>query len=93
MEYEWDPGKAKEVEEKHGISFDEVVHLIGRGFLWKIVNNPSRKHKGQKAFLVCRERSIFMVPFENREHKCRLISAFYSKFFSEQYRRIENGQD
>ena len=85
MDYEWDPNKNQEIQEKHGISFDEVINLIGKGFLWKTVGNPSHKYKGQKILLVRKSRSIYMVPFENREGKCRLITAFYSKYFTEQY--------
>ena len=92
MDYEWDPDKDKEIQEKHGISFDEIINLIGRGFLWKILVNPSPKYKGQKIYLVRKINSIYMVPFENHSGKCHLITAFYSKTFTEKYRRMNDNE-
>ena len=89
MNYEWDPNKNKEIQEKHGVSFEEIVNLIGRGFLIKTKINPSKKHKGQKIFLVQKGRAIFVVPFENRNNKQRLITAFYSQKYTHQYLKEE----
>jgi uncharacterized DUF497 family protein len=86
VNFEWDPLKDKEVRGKHGISFDEVVNLIGRGFLLRVLQNPSQKHRGQKVFLVLKGRSVYMVPFEKQQSKYRLITAFHSRFFTEKHR-------
>ena len=85
MNFEWDPDKAREVLANHGVSFEEIVNLIGRGFLVKTMVNPSKKHRGQKVFLVRKANSIYMVPFERRHGKYRLITAFYSKYFTQKY--------
>jgi len=83
MNFEWDPLKNEAIKDEHGISFEEIVELIGKGFLLKVLANPSRKYKGQKVFLIQRGHSIFMVPFEKRNKKWRLITAFYHKDFTE----------
>lgn len=88
MNFEWDPDKDREVREKHGISFEEVVSLIGRGFLLKTLRNPSPKHKGQKIFLIRRGSAVYMVPYEKRNGKYRLITAFYSKHFTDLNREL-----
>lgn len=83
MEYEWNEEKAQEVLEKHGVSFEEIVSLIGRGFLKDVVSNPSKKYKGQKVFLVRKGNSILMVPFEKRNKKTRLITTFPNQHYTE----------
>jgi uncharacterized DUF497 family protein len=87
MNFEWDLAKNEEVQRDHDISFEEVVSLIGRGYLIKTMSNPSPKHKGQKIFLVRRGKAVYMVPFEKREGKYRLITAFFSQFFTDKYSR------
>lgn len=83
MKFEWDPIKNEQIKQEHDITFEEIVNLIGKGFLLKVMVNPSKKYRGQKIFLVQRGKSVFMVPFEKRNKKHRLITAFYSKFFTE----------
>jgi len=87
MIYEWDPEKNEKIKEEHGISFDQVVELIKKRFVIDIIINPSKKYKGQKVFLIKRGVSVFMVPFEKRNKRVRLITAFYSKSFTDKYLR------
>ena len=87
MEYEWNPKKNEKIKAEHGISFDQVVELIGKNFLLDIIVNPSKKYKGQRVFLIQRGDSVFMVPFERRNKKIRLITAFFSKSLTEKYLR------
>ena len=82
MNFEWDPEKDEEIQQKHGISFEEVVNLMGRGFLLKVARNPSPKHKGQKIFLVQKDNAVFVVPYEKYQGKYRLITAFYSQHYT-----------
>ncbi len=87
MNFEWEPDKNEEIQKDHDISFEEVVNLISRGFLIKTVSNPSPKYKGQKIFLIRRGKAVYMVPFEKRQGKYRLITAFYSQYFTEKLAR------
>ncbi len=85
MNFDWDPDKNEEIQISHKISFQEIVKLISLGFLIKTVVNPSPKYQGQKIFLIRRGNAIYMVPFEKRQNKYRLITAFYSEFFTKKY--------
>ncbi len=87
MNFEWESEKNEEVQKDHGISFEVVVSLIARGHHIKSLANPSSKYKGQKIFLVRKGKAIYMVPYEKRQGKYRLITAFFSPFFTDKYSR------
>lgn len=86
MNYEWDEEKDLEVQEKHGISFLEVVSLIERRHLLGIFENRGPDYPGQKVLLVRKGKAVYMVPFETRNGKRRLITAFYSEYYTNKYR-------
>jgi uncharacterized DUF497 family protein len=87
MQFDWDPEKNAEVIEKHGISFEEVVDLISRRRIIKTISNPNPKYKAQKIMLVRREKAVYLIPFEIRQDKIWLITAFFSDYFSKKYSR------
>lgn len=87
MHFDWDPGKNEEIQQKHGISFEEIVSLISRGNLVKVVANKSPKYPDQKVMLVRRGSAIYMVPFENRDGRRWLITAFFSEKLTARYSR------
>jgi uncharacterized DUF497 family protein len=89
MDFHWDAEKDLEIQEKHGISFQEIRDLIERRHLLAIVVNRSPEYPGQKALLVRKGKVVFMVPFEIRDGKRRLITAFYSEFFTKKYLRLK----
>jgi uncharacterized DUF497 family protein len=86
MDFEWDDDKDLEVQEKHGISFQEIRSLIERRQLLGIIENRSAVYPGQKVLLVRKGKAVFMVPFEIRNGKKRLITAFYSDYYSKKFR-------
>lgn len=85
MRFDWDPLKNEEIQDKHGISFDEIVALVSRGGLIKSVRNPSGKYPDQKIMLVRKGKAVFMVPYETRGNKEWLVTAFYSEKFTRKY--------
>lgn len=87
MLFDWDPPKNAEIQEKHGISFQEIVGLISRGGFVKTVINRSPDYPDQKVMLVRKGKAIFMVPYENRGGKRWLITAFYSQKYTKKYPR------
>ena len=87
MKFDWDPRKNETIKDEHGISFDEIVDLISKGFMIKTMKNPSKKYKGQKVILVRKGNSIFMVPYEIRNKKRRLINR------STRIRRLRGGNN
>ena len=87
MHFDWDPPKNIETQEKHGISFEEIVALVSKGGLIKSVRNPSGKYPGQKIMLVRKGKAIYMVPYEERDGAHWLITAFYSEKITQKYLR------
>ena len=87
MDYQWDDENDQKIQEKHGISFQEIRQLIERRQLLGIVANKRQAYPGQKVLLVRKGKSVYMVPFEIREGKKRLITAFYSEFYTKKYLR------
>jgi uncharacterized DUF497 family protein len=87
MHFDWDPQKNEEIQEKHGVSFEEIVALISRGGLIKSVKNPSEKHAGRKIMLVRKGKAVYLVPYESRGDGYWLITAFYSETLTKKYAR------
>lgn len=87
MHFDWDPAKDVEVQEKHGISFAEIVGLIRRGGLVRTVINRSPSYPDQKVMLVRRGKAIYMVPYEKRGGKYWLITVFFSQKYTDKYSR------
>ena len=87
MHFDWDPAKNLEVQQKHGISFEEIIGLIRRGGLLKTVINRKPEYPDQKVMLVRKGKAIYMVPFEIREGKRWLITAFFSQKYTNKYLR------
>jgi uncharacterized DUF497 family protein len=85
MHFDWDPEKNEEIQETHGVSFEEIVALISRGGLIKSVKNPSQKYPSQKIMLVRKGKAVYMVPYESRGNKFWLITAFYSERLTKKY--------
>jgi uncharacterized DUF497 family protein len=46
MAYDWDDEKDAEIQEKHGVSFEEILTLIERRQLVKIFENRSSAYPG-----------------------------------------------
>lgn len=87
MGFDWDEAKDLEVQEKHGVSFQEIRRLIERGGLLKVVLNRSSQYSGQKALLVRKGNAVYMVPFERRGETRWLITVFYSAYYTKKYSR------
>ena len=85
MYFDWDAQKNEETQNKHGISFEEIVTLIARGGFIKSVKSQSDKYQGQKIMLVRKGKAIYLVPYETRGEKHWLITAFYSEKFTRKY--------
>ena len=78
MEFEWDPAKDRENQQKHGVSFEDAV------LAWldpRRVTRADRKHsspKEQRYFLFGEvSGSVLTVRFSRREEKVRILGAGY----------------
>ena len=73
MLFEWSEKKNEEVQKKRGVSFEFLSVLIIQDSVVIPAPNESRK---QSAFLVVVDDYPFVVPFEVRKDKYRLITAW-----------------
>ena len=88
MKFEWDSKKSNYLKEKRGISFEEIIELINSKNLLTVRNHPNpEKYPGQKIFIINIEGYVWVVPFERRGDKLRLVTAYPSRKLSKIYLR------
>ncbi len=64
MRFDWDPEKNEWLKRERGISFEEIVVLLGKGLLWKDAPHPSPgNYPNQRVFLVPVDDYIYFVPY------------------------------
>lgn len=76
MQFEWDPEKAAENEQKHGVSFEEAATAFGDPMS---LTTPDPAHSDQEDRLILLGESfrgrLMVVVHTDREDRTRLISA------------------
>lgn len=76
MQFEWDPDKAAENEQKHGVSFEEAATAFGDPMSLTI---PNPEHSDQEDRFILLGESfrgrLVVVVHTDREDRTRLISA------------------
>lgn len=87
MIFEWDSDKNEQIKTERGISFEEIVLLLGAGKLWAVTKhwNPL-KYPTQKIFLIPIDGRIIAVPFVQNKEKIFLKTAFPSRKMTKLYR-------
>ncbi len=76
MKFEWDPQKAEQNAQKHGVTFAEAMTVFGDP-LAKLVDDPDHSEDEDRSILIGgsnRQRLLF-VAFTEREETIRIISA------------------
>lgn len=76
--FEWDKNKSLEILRRHGFDFVQIENAILEDSVIIDVPNKSRKQKG---FLVFLNDYPIIVPFEIRNQKYRLITAWPDRRF------------
>ena len=61
MKFDWNPEKNKWLKESRNITFDEIICLMGEGYLRAVLTHP--KKPNQKIFVIEREGYAYNVPF------------------------------
>ena len=76
MDFEWDSGKAKENETKHGVSFVEASEVFGDDHS-STVPDPDHSEDEERylIFGVSKNGRYLVVSYTEREERIRLISA------------------
>ena len=94
MRFEWNPEKNEELKRERGISFEEIALLLGAGKLWAVTDHwNSKKHPGQRVFLVPVGDYIYAVPYVVSDDAIFLKTAFPSRKLTKQYRQGEEIRD
>jgi len=90
--FEWDEKKNLKLKRERDISFEELVYAIKSGGLLDILNHPNQeKYPNQKLLIINVDGYAWVVPFEKRGNKLRLITAFPSRKYTKRYLRRKNG--
>ena len=62
--FNWDDNKNKKLINERGVSFEEVVFCIEKGYILDKIEHPNRKkYKGQKMFVIQIDTYVYLVPF------------------------------
>ena len=59
----WDPAKNQKLKTERNISFEEILVCIENQQVLAIIQNPSKKYKDQRVFIVELNHYVYYVPF------------------------------
>lgn len=69
-----------------GINFEDILSAIDRGDLLDDIQNPSKNHPNQRAFLVKINSYVYFVPYVQNEKGVIFLKTLYpSRFFTKSY--------
>lgn len=84
--FEWDNGKNSELKQTRGISFEDIVFYIDRGYVLDIVPHPQQsKYPGQRMFIINVENYAYLVPFIESEDRIFLKTIIPSRKATKKY--------
>ncbi|MCX5666721.1 MAG: BrnT family toxin [Candidatus Omnitrophica bacterium] len=89
----WDPAKNQKLKEERGISFEEILVCIKNQQVLAIIQNPSKKYKNQRVFVVELNDYVYYVPFANTEDGLFLKTIIPSRKLTKEYLRQGGDQD
>ena len=88
MILDWDEEKNLKLKRERGVGFEDVVIAISEGRILDILEHTNKeRYRGQKLLIVEIEGYAFVVPFEEREDRIRLITVFPSRKMTKKYLR------
>ena len=62
--FNWGNEKNKKLIKERGISFEEIVFCIEKGYILDKIEHPNQeKYKGQKMFIIQVDEYAYLVPF------------------------------
>ena len=78
--FNWDNEKNKKLIKERGISFEEIVFCIEKGYILDKIEHPSQeKYEGQKMFIIQVDKYAYLVPFVENEHEVFLKTIIPSR--------------
>lgn len=81
----WDIVKNEWLKSERGVSFEEVMACIENEQVLAIIENPSRKHEKQTAFVISINNYIYYVPFVEDSEGVFLKTIIPSRKLRKQY--------
>lgn len=91
--FDWDKEKNNKLKEEREISFEEIIEAMNNGELLDVTDNPNKKYKGQKIFVVNLNDYIFLVPFVENEKGVFLKTIFPSRKATKKYLIKKGGKN
>jgi len=90
--FAWSVEKNDRLKAERGISFEEIVFHIERGYLLDILEHPNpQRYKGQRIFVVNIEGYAYLVPFVESETEVFLKTIIPSRKATHRY--LKAGHD
>ena len=89
----WDPIKNEKLKIERDVSFEEILVCIKNQQLLAIIENPSRKYKNQKIFVIELNNYVYYVPFAETEDGIFLKTIIPSRKLTREYLRREGDKD
>lgn len=84
--FSWSEAKNKRLLVERGISFEDIVLYIEKGFLLDVLEHPNpEKYPGQKIFVVQIEAYVYLVPFIESEDEVFLKTIIPSRKATRKY--------
>lgn len=84
--FEWNTDKNYRLKRERGISFENIVFYINKGYILDIIVHSNRnKYPGQKIFIVKIENYVYLVPFVENENVIFLKTIIPSRKETKKY--------
>ena len=83
----WNIEKDKKLKAERGISFEQIVVCIESRQVLAIIENPGKKYKSQKVFVVELNDYIYYVPFVKDGENIFLKTIIPSRKLTKKYRK------
>ena len=82
---QWNIEKNKKLVAQRGISFEEIFVCIENSQIAGIIENPSKKYKNQKVFVVELNKYFYYVPFVEEGNNIFLKTIIPSRKLTKKY--------
>lgn len=89
----WDPVKNQKLQIERNISFEEILVCIKNRQVLAIIQNPSKRYKVQKVFVVELNNYIYYVPFVKDGNDIFLKTIIPSRKLTKKYLKQEGVKD
>ena len=84
--YEFDPEKNTKLISLRGISFEEIISVLGTDKLLDILVHPNNvKYPNQKMYIIEHKEYVYLVPFVENGNKIFLKTIFPSRQATKHY--------